>query len=62
MSRKEALEENTSSEVDLSETFFSYAFKVHEGFEPSGESLSKEGLISEQHEDPENILPVPKGC
>ena len=53
MSRKEALEENTSSEVDLSETFFSQAFKVDEGFKPSEGSLSKESLIKEQHKDPE---------
>jgi len=53
MNRKEALEENTSSEVDLSETFHSQAFKVPEGFEPSGGRLSKEGLISEQHKDSE---------
>ena len=53
MSRKEALEENTSSEVDLSETFFSQAFKVDEGFKPSEGSLFKESLIKEQHKDPE---------
>ena len=53
MSRKKALEENTSSEVDLSETFFSQVFKVDEGFKPSEGSLSKESLIKEQHKDPE---------
>ena len=52
MSRKEALEENTSSEVDYSETFFSQAFKVDEGFEPAEGSLSKESLIKKQHKDP----------
>ena len=49
MSRKEALEENTGSEVDLSETVLRQAFKVDEGFKPSEGSLSKESLIMEQH-------------
>ena len=47
MSRKEALEGNTSSEVDLSDIFFSQAFKVDDGFKPSEGSLSKESRIKE---------------
>ena len=53
MSRKEPLEENTSSEVDLSETFLSQAFKVDEGFKTFEGSLSKESRIKEQHKDQE---------
>lgn len=53
MSRIEALQENTSSEFDLSERFLGQAFKAHEGFEPSGGSLSKDRFISERCKGPE---------